>query len=205
MNSYTLRKLPEGFILTSDEDIQIGDLYYLPRTNSIYECKEDPTELNLEKDFGIGKVIAQQHQIDFYALSEEEQKEIGWFDVKKLANDAYNDSLSTMAESVVGVSAYIKGFQKAQELLSDRRFSLEDIKKAFQAGDNFGREDYIGNSREYYNEDEYIQSLSQPKSWKVELEMEDGGGYRQDSMNGCWISKWQPKLTNGKIKITKLL
>lgn len=25
---------------------------------------------------------------------------------------------------------------------------------------------------------------------EVDLEMEDKGGYRQDSMNGCWISKW---------------
>ena len=33
----------------------------------------------------IKKVIIQQNQIDFSGLSEEEQKEIWWFDVEKLA------------------------------------------------------------------------------------------------------------------------
>jgi hypothetical protein len=61
-----------------------------------------------------------------------------------------------------------------------------------------------------YRIDEIIQSLSQPKSWKVELEMEtlyleeDSGNYthEKDDISG---SKDFPKLTNGKVKILRLL
>jgi hypothetical protein len=43
--------------ITSDEVIKEGDWYYLPRTNSIYKCQEDPIELNLERRLGVAKII----------------------------------------------------------------------------------------------------------------------------------------------------
>ena len=43
--------------ITSDEEIKAGDWYYLPRTNLVYECTEDPTELNLERSLGVRKII----------------------------------------------------------------------------------------------------------------------------------------------------
>lgn len=43
--------------ITSDEEIKTGDWYYLPRTNLVYECTEDPTELNLERSLGVRKII----------------------------------------------------------------------------------------------------------------------------------------------------
>jgi hypothetical protein len=43
--------------ITSDEEIKEGDWYYLPRTNSVYKCVEDPTELNLERRLGVAKII----------------------------------------------------------------------------------------------------------------------------------------------------
>jgi len=43
--------------ITSDEEIKEGDYYYLPRTNSVYKCIEDPTELNLERRLGVAKII----------------------------------------------------------------------------------------------------------------------------------------------------
>lgn len=183
-SEYTLHKLPEGFILTSDEDIQIGDLYYLPRTNSIYECKEDPTELNLEKDFGIGKVIAQQDQIDFSALTEEDCKQIGYFDVEKLGMD-YASTIcdGRIRENISkfnGIKVdFMKGFQKAQELLSDRMFTLEDME--LFAAELIGRY-RLGEINDVEDVKKIIASYSQPKLWKIE---------------GIW--------ENSKIKITKLL
>ena len=43
--------------ITSDEEIKEGDYYYLPRTNSVHKCIEDPTELNLERRLGVAKII----------------------------------------------------------------------------------------------------------------------------------------------------
>ena len=42
----------------SNEDIKEGDWYYIPRTNSIYQCQDDPTELSLERHVGVRKIIA---------------------------------------------------------------------------------------------------------------------------------------------------
>jgi hypothetical protein len=43
--------------ITNNEEIKEGDYYYLPRTNSVYKCNEDPTELNLEGRLGVAKII----------------------------------------------------------------------------------------------------------------------------------------------------
>jgi hypothetical protein len=43
MAKYTLHKSNQDFILTSDEEIKKSNLYYLPRTNSVYKCEEGPT------------------------------------------------------------------------------------------------------------------------------------------------------------------
>ena len=48
---------PQHLFITSDEEIKAGDWYYLPRTNLVYECTEDPTELNLERSLGVRKII----------------------------------------------------------------------------------------------------------------------------------------------------
>jgi hypothetical protein len=195
---FELHKLREGFIVTSDQDIQLNDFYYLPRTNSIHQCNEDPTELNLEKHLGIAKVIAQQDQIDFSALSEEEQKEIGWYDMDNiivpLSKEIVMDRNGNPDKTLVSFGREI--FQKAQELLSDRRFTLEDVQLAFAKGAAYTTKPYPQNVQ---FENEYKQSLSQ-KSWKVEVEME----LNLNGRNGLERASFIPKLTNGKIKILKL-
>ena len=49
--------IPQNIYITNDEEIKVGDWYYLPRTNSFYKCNEDPTELNLERRLGVAKII----------------------------------------------------------------------------------------------------------------------------------------------------
>ena len=207
--TFELHKLKEGFIVTSDEKPEIGELYI------------DDTNLIRRSVMGSGtywdnrnsyrKVIAQQDQIDFSALTEEEQKEIGWFDYAvEFANEIKDDGLDYNTGRWYG---RIEGFQKAQELLSDRRFTLEDMRKAFNAGDNYR---YYENGgfrsipSDVLDEEQYMQSLSQPKSWKIEIETYCG---TQDCIlfgcqkyEGCKHNDLQQaKLTNGKIKILKLL
>jgi len=55
--SKNFRHNPVNIYITSDEEIKEGDYYYLPRTNSVYICIEDATELNLERRLGVAKII----------------------------------------------------------------------------------------------------------------------------------------------------
>lgn len=183
----TLHKLSERFLITSSNNlitsneknkIEVNDPF-LHITNADYSfhiCIDRPAKQSVIGNNGIDyflgnckKVIAQQDQIDFSGLKEEEQKEIDWFDVQKLAQ--------YYAKSRVDVStawgSYVDGFRKAQELLSDRKFTLEDMKKCFFNGG------YMKDENEWNH---YIQSISKPKSWKID---------------GLW--------ENNKFKITKII
>jgi hypothetical protein len=212
---YMLHKLPEGFVVTSDEIPHKGDIVINNLDNLIGKSTRELNQGEI-KDKEYSKVIAQQDQIIFN-LSEEEQKKIGWFDVEKLAhNNAVELWMPEDHNYYVGhVLGYKQGFQKAQELLSDKVFTLNEVKGLlFQVGNAMR---YKGvNYASYYNYknvkeevDKVLQSLPQ-KSWQVELEMEwviegdeehDEGG----TLPGIIESYQQPKLTNGKVTITKIL
>jgi len=45
----------QNIYITNDDEIK--DYYYLPRTNSVHKCIENPTELNLERRLGVAKII----------------------------------------------------------------------------------------------------------------------------------------------------
>ena len=207
---YTLHKLPEGFIITSDEEIKFP--------TDIYCFGENVKRLNCQSTScsHCKKLIAQQYQIDFSALTEEEQRKIGWFDVKKYwLEDTKTISFGSTNKND-HLNNYIKGFQKAQELLSDRKFTSEDMI-------DFARMCRENDFRKLIEDKELLQtkdlfkqwqSLSQPKSWKVELEMEERccgllvkeqeGKERVEACQYC--SKYGlfvPKFTDGKVKILK--
>jgi hypothetical protein len=216
--NYTLHKLQEGFIITSDE---------IPKNEEVYWCKHkgkgidvgfgQPEQLLVLNIMSEGrnlcpdckKLIAQQDQIDFSALSEEEQKEIGYFDVDSVVDSIldkeYHNVDLCYSDFKIYEQGYRSAFQKAQELLYDRRFTLEDMKNLMHNSIIFKEEnqhlslgEYAIKNKEWF--DKYIQSLSKPKSWKVELEME----YDLESIDSS-KKVMRPKPTNGKIKILKLL
>jgi len=210
----TLHKLPESFIVTSDKKIKVGDLYIVNLQHIT-----GPYDGHFTLGIDCKKVIAQQDQIDFSALTEEEQKEIGWVDIDSFIKEQMGvpsylpvSSMGPMMESQFTSLKNI--FQKAQELLSDRRFTLEDIENAVEEGFDIHFEAHPLKTYEERREfrrnrvSKYIQSLSQLKSWEIEVEVE-----YQDMM-GMWVSKptilehldrpSRPKFTNGKIKILKI-
>jgi hypothetical protein len=150
------------------------------------------------------------NNLDFSTLSEEEQKKIGIYyePVIEAANRAwsYLNALGYFTtptnEGRIVENLLIQARVRSRELLSDRKFTLEDMLNAFRAGKAFS----IGSHKDFKqihpDEKEYLQSLSQ-KSWKVELEMESfveeetGDAYK-------WMNT-RPKLTGNKVKILKLL
>ena len=190
--NYTLHKLPEGFIITSDVEIKQGNtcLNIYNKVPSIMKNVNVGGKDWEENKKGFLKVIAQQDQIDLSSLSEEEQKMIGWIDIETYC---YSKAKSFFEESegrkpnmnndkdMLVVSAIQLGFQKAQELLSDKRFTLKDMKKCFQAGEMYCATE----GKVYPRSNDFKQTiniLSQPKSWKVD---------------GLW--------ENNKFKITNIL
>jgi hypothetical protein len=218
----TLHKLPEGFIVTSDEHWKTDDSIYDFKDNVFRICKLSHLPNGEEvKDRWCKKVIAQQDQIDFSALTEEKQKEIGWFDVEKIQKEKFLEFRAMITETSeknlfeIGIR---EGFQKAQELLSDRRVTLEVIRNVFAKTleiaptaethtrmiSDIEYRHYVMNT--LFNK--HFQEFIKPKSWEIEVEME----YRD--MMGMWVSRptilehldrpSRPKLTNGKIKILKI-
>ena len=206
MTNYTLHKLSEGFVVSSDEEIIQNDTclnWYNNPLTLMYNINVGGKDWEENKK-GFLKVIAQQHQIDFSALSEDEQKEIGWFDVDKLADNKYplHNILHLQLNTAIK-TGYQEGFQKAQELLSDRRFTLEDMGKAMEYAAEVQREfSKYGTTRKTH--EKYLQSLSQ-KSWKIELEMEYWKNSKVYDQPDIMLDKPIPKWLNGKIKITKIL
>lgn len=215
---YTLHKLPEGFIITSDETLRGSDLIiwtgetveHFPKQGIPqirHGCIVESVNYSGTLHEKWKKVIAQQDQIEFSFLTEEEQKKIGWFDVTPLVNkhfekywDKENGTKMTkdeitaemMTSLLVEQASYVAGFQKAQELLSDRMFTSEEVKTAM----------HLFHDREFKTMNDVIQFLSQSKSWKVEIEMEE---YVQEE-TGTEL-KWvglRPKFIDGKVKIIKI-
>ena len=72
-----------------------------------------------------------------------------------------------------------KGFQKALEILGDKKFSEEDIEKAIE----FGHKTY--HSWKDRNEEKFIQSLQQTE-WEVDIEMEYVGECNGNNDEGCF-------------------
>lgn len=224
----TLHKLPEGFIVTSEETPKGSDLIiwtgntveHFPKQGTPqikYGCTVESVNYSGTTHKDWKKVIAQQDQIDFSSLSEKEQKEIGWFDVEKLAKEASKREISLLFGERInkgdideqvkiggltivtsGESLYKEGFQKAQELLLDRRFTLEGMTEFGQ----FMIRQYalFRNHDDNFSERMLSEFLSQHKSWEIIIEMEEYGTISRDFKD----INYRPKFTNGKIKILKI-
>lgn len=125
--------------------------------------------------------------IDFNGFEEQ----LGIIDVNKLAKEKCKE-IDDFGFSEKG---FIEGFKTAQKL-NEKKFSLEDIKKAFKEGLSYTTTKHYHD----YSEDLFINSLSQPKVFDIEVEMEQ---YTQNYHKDIWYDR--PKITNNSIKIIKVL
>jgi len=198
MKTY-LHKLPEGFILTSDETPKNFDWVIDDNCTGAWQLQIQP-ETDLSK---YEKVIAQQHQLDLSTLP----KQIELFDVEKLTKQSYERftpiesklSLDELIQRTGGYNVGFKeGFQKAQELLSDKQFTKEDM---WKFACNVYNEHYGQNNLSFQDRAKnMIQSLTKT-SWEVEVEMKTiNQDYRFDVGQ---ITR--PNFVDGKIKVLKLL
>ena len=118
----------ENYLLVVDErEIKVGDWYYVPRTNKAYKCQYDPTELEMEKRFGVRKVIAHLplngspilEDVDLLPPLEED-------DVEKLALTIFprHENWTLNSDNADKRPIWIDGYNKAKEKY---KYTEEDI------------------------------------------------------------------------------
>jgi hypothetical protein len=141
-------------------------------------------DVDMQKDLEIGKLSKQNCD-----------KLFGVTDVEKLAeeeipNDGFADT--TLMQ---------KGFNKAMELMKDKQFTEEDVRKAYIYGVSNCHS--FGHSAIDYT-DKCIQSLQQPTEIEVEILMQCIDP-NCDSLNrkGCCIPSNKPKLDENGCMILK--
>ena len=99
-----------------------------------------------------------------YKLSLENCQAIeGGYDLDELTENFWKQEF--IKPGIIDTNSFKQGFQKALELMGDKKFSEEDIEKAIE----FGHKTY--HSWKDRNEEKFIQSLQQTE-WEVEIEME---------------------------------
>lgn len=169
---YEIIKTDNYLLVVDESEIKIGDWYYLPRTNEGYKCQEDPTELELEKRFGVRKIIAHLPLNGSPTLEGVDLLPPLGDDVANIANQlskAYSVYQTAQDDIYPGI---VIGYNAAKEKY---KYTEEDLRKAIQlaweADSIDGTVDlnivlhYADNNdlRTKWSEDEIIQSLSQPK------------------------------------------
>lgn len=112
-------------------------------------------------------------KIDWNGLEEE----FGWIDVDDLAStiaDDIHENWHVGEERDCAYLGAVQGFKKAQSL-NEKKFSLEDMFKCFQAGIDYEKEGSILQPDAHG----YIQSLQQPKVFDIEVDTFLEGGFIQ--------------------------
>lgn len=162
-------------IIVTDEEIEEQDFYYNPKTRyiPIKQSWEDSHKM-FE---GAQKIISHNKPIDYNGI------DFGIVDVEKLAEGMLTSHRDFKSE---GMSEYqngrfngiIEGF-KASQQLNEKKFTLDDLRDAFESGEDYGK-----TWSEFYNTDsisraeaektsdfnDFIKELSIPKTFEVEIE-----------------------------------
>lgn len=117
-------------------------------------------------------------------------------DLDELAEKKYFDGCDETERSAEIYRRIFKdGFQKALGLVGDKKFTKDDIKKAFRAGGAHTLGSHKEFTQTHLNEKEYVRSLEQ-KEWDVEIIMER-------VLDGYEIVNSNPKVKGSGGKIPK--
>jgi hypothetical protein len=108
------------------------------------------------------------------------------YDLDELANEYYKEM--SPSSDMVDVNVFKAGFQKALEILGDRRFTIEQVVELAKILIS----NPMSTSGKHPQElvDEYVRSLQQ-NEWEVEIEMDILNEYDQPKLDadGCLILK----------------
>lgn len=129
------------------------------------------------------------------------------YDLEELAREACNitdplrlDSQKYKQDPYFRIG-FIKGFQKALEILGDKKFSEEDMRIAMDRVWNWGEDDQDEDCSSMIElRDKHIQSLQQTE-WGVEIVMEYQGVEKNGKIKESYMSKLDE---NGCLILKKL-
>ena len=108
------------------------------------------------------------------------------YDVFKLAYDSSKEFLIESTHSPSFTFGYEQGFQKALEILGDKKFSETELYRAFlinSAGDDFTLNQFFNNT---------VLPMFQQTEWDVEIEMFTSDDLK--SVEDDWVKLNKPKL-----------
>ena len=135
----------------------------------------DPTKGTYDDGYTLG--TSRESQYNKLSIKNCQAIERG-YDLDELAEKHYDVHIKrghTKEDSLQRKIDFILGFQKALEILGDKKFSGDDIRKAYTTGwnscNNFTGYD---ENQEFIELPDCIQSLQQTE-WDVEIEMETPG------------------------------
>jgi hypothetical protein len=176
---FKIVETPDYILAVSDEKIKINDLYYLPRTNNVRKCVNDPTELNLERHLGLLKIISYQPknnapELDLSLLPEiVVEDDVEKFVKLDVALDLFNDQnlhLLSGGSVLIKLQNITNNLQKA----ATKIYSEEDLINGILYGMKKGLEINKVDEKDPDWVRNYVKSLKQPRTpkWFV-AEMED--------------------------------
>ena len=189
----------------SDEEIKEGDMKYYSTNNATYIHNKD---MVLTKEhFKVVAGIPELPSITYFDEAEKTLKErCGWVDIEKLADKLFEShSTNILSPQYILRDSFIRGFKTAQTI-NDKKFSSEEVEALMYWSANMaiGKSDSIKPYTEIVHElGQKIKTLSQPKAFDIEVEMEQYADYDFTGMP-C-VGFLRPKITNNSIKITKIL
>jgi hypothetical protein len=176
-----LIKMIEGFVLLDDKSNAIGQTFgkFKGKKLSLKNCQE------IESGYDLGELACNEIGIDISVIKHIDHK---------LKYDS-SPTVPIHEAGAVGSALYHRvkgfeiGFQKALEILGDKKFTEEDILIAMTC--MFGQEVFYETtheetvkSRERYIES-YVKHLHQ-NEWEVIVEMEYIGECNGNNNNGCF-------------------
>lgn len=165
--NYTAIKVDDYWIITSDEEIKLGD-YGLHRfahketvDNHIVLCTQSNRESIQE---WWNKIIACSKEVNglpVFVPEWEENLDAVVNEIDENPNFQSEDDIEDYSSWKIGVS---DGYNKAKEKY---QFTEEDIINAFRSGLNSAKELFLGKSAP--TSEEYLQSITKSKQYQVEI------------------------------------
>jgi len=180
MNTYKLHKAHQGFIITENSDVT-GTVAFDYDTHSIMFFDSHPRyNESGEKIIAIDFKSETYPQcslpmIDFSELSDEDNKKIDRYNIDELGEEYllsyFNNSNDDLEHQQV-FRGFCKGFKKAQELLVNKVYTLDDLINAAKYGYEFRHTTSFPNDKFedgcINNFKQKLQSLEN-KSWDIEI------------------------------------
>lgn len=125
---YSLIKLPDEFIITSDELPSVGDKCISPRYNDVFIFGSKENNYIDE----CTKVISQQNDIDFSQLPQNICELIGYYNIEEISEKYVVDNLKRSSQSVGVLIGYMEGLKHGINLTSNKKYDVDDISSLFE-------------------------------------------------------------------------